>query len=261
MCPRCEGIVAIYDPPRLYFIARTCKQWGCPYCGKVLTRKLRRMFERGAPTALLTLTCNPALGNSPLERRKLMGQQFKRLIERTKRHCGVKRLPYKVSVEATKAGEPHFHVGLRAPFIDQAWLADQWEQLTGARIVDIRAIRHVQGAARYVSKYLTKAPAKYATLPRTWQSRDWEIKDTEQPNKQRLHGEKRVLMGSSLAMVIKLLQEDGWSIGRSSHGYIEATREDGVHDPPLWECMTPLAEIERPRRGHRPTGPVEITHG
>jgi integrase len=51
-------------------------------------------------------------------------------------------------------GLPHYHI-LTDRFIDQKWISWTWNQLGGARVVDIRFVQ-VRKIARYLSKYLTK---------------------------------------------------------------------------------------------------------
>lgn len=52
----------------------------------------------------------------------------------------------------------HLHVLVYSPWVDQAELAEQWEQLTGdSRVVDVRAVRGgIHGAMKEVAKYITK---------------------------------------------------------------------------------------------------------
>jgi len=52
----------------------------------------------------------------------------------------------------------HLHVLVYSPWIDQADLAEEWEQLTGdSRVVDVRAVRGgIHGAMKEVAKYITK---------------------------------------------------------------------------------------------------------
>lgn len=59
-------------------------------------------------------------------------------------------------LETTKAGWPHYHLLVIAPYIPQAWLSSTWAELTGARIVDVRIIKKGSDVYFYVLKYLSK---------------------------------------------------------------------------------------------------------
>jgi len=58
-----------------------------------------------------------------------------------------------------KHWHPHLHVLAQCRFIPQAKLSLQWCQITkGSKIVDIRLVESQDGAVRYVTDYIAKAP-------------------------------------------------------------------------------------------------------
>ena len=76
-------------------------------------------------------------------------------------------------VEQHESGYPHFHVLLiAAPFIAQKNLSLKWASLLGqgVAVVDIRAVRNLEHAVRYVTKYLLKNAEQVADAP-WWNSR------------------------------------------------------------------------------------------
>lgn len=79
--------------------------------------------------------------------------------------------------EATKKGEPHLHLLLRAPFIPQKWLSEQMNELIEAPIVDIRKVGHARNAGRYVAKYVGKGPKPFAALKRYWTSQGYNLEE------------------------------------------------------------------------------------
>lgn len=93
------------------------------------------------------------------------------LFKRIRRKWPSRDTQYFLVWELTKAGWPHAHLLLRAPYIPQKWLARNWQDLTGAPIVDIRAIRHADHVAHYVAKYLAKDPQVPAGMKRYRHSR------------------------------------------------------------------------------------------
>lgn len=50
---------------------------------------------------------------------------------------------------------PHLHI-LVSQFLSQSWLSSRWAELGGGEVVDIRHINHLDRAAHYLEKYLTK---------------------------------------------------------------------------------------------------------
>lgn len=74
---------------------------------------------------------------------------------------------------------------MRAPWIDQKWLSATWEELTGAFIVDIRAVDNVEKAVFYVTKYIGKELAKFEGVQRWFRSRNWNEPEQDQDAKVR----------------------------------------------------------------------------
>ena len=184
-----------------------CRRWSCDHCAKQRRLELFAAVASGEPTAMLTLTISPKTGTSPEHRRKLLGHAWAKLCKRihrqfqlpserrwqlkhrprTKRQqwvldaidrrtvrCTVNRVSFFAFVERTKQGEPHLHILLRMPFIPQDWIAEQMGELVGSPICDIRKVANARMAIFYVTKYVTKEPARFAGFKRYWRSQDWE---------------------------------------------------------------------------------------
>lgn len=149
-----------------------CRAWSCETCAPARRAKCEIHARQGRPNKFFTLTSNPKRGASPIERRKLMGEAFPLLMRRWERRTGEKP-EFNVIVEETKNGEPHFHVLMRAKYVHWVWLSKWWRELTGAKVVDIRAVKGTRGAARYISKYIGKGLHKFGTYKRYWSSRKW----------------------------------------------------------------------------------------
>jgi len=125
----------------------------------------------------MTLTVNPAVGNSPEERRAALAHAFNLLIHRLRRLPKYSELEYACVVERTEQGEPHLHVLLRSAFIPQALISDAMKELIDAPIVDIRAVRKRRDVISYVAKYVTKAPARFEGFKRYWFSRHYDLSE------------------------------------------------------------------------------------
>lgn len=82
------------------------------------------------------------------------------LVKRVRREYG--ELEYcGVRARGKEHGLVHVHAAVAGPYIPQAWLSEQWRELTGYAVVDIRALKVGDGdrVARYVARqvggYLT----------------------------------------------------------------------------------------------------------
>jgi len=132
------------------------------------------------PSKFVTLTVNNNLYNSPRE-----------AYDRTRRHVAtltrtlrkaVGEWEYIRILEITKKGFPHYHFLVRGGYVDQEWLSDQWDRLTGAHIVDIRKIKNMTHATRYLMKYLYKQKAVPWTTRRVcWTRSFFPPPSTEKP--------------------------------------------------------------------------------
>lgn len=152
-----------------------CNRWSCDYCGPRRRFQLIAQAISGEPNKILTLTVNPKVGRSALERRDILHDSWKRLVKRILRKYKWKKLPYMAFLEKTKAGEPHLHILLRCGFIHQRWISEQMRQLNGAPIVWIEQVKSQKKAINYVSKYVTKEPAQFGNRKRYWISRGWQV--------------------------------------------------------------------------------------
>ena len=106
----------------------------------------------------MTLTCRPSAHQSVESAFVEMSTAVNKLFKRIRRVWPHAEIEYFLVWERTKAGWPHAHLLLRAPYVPQAWLSRHWEELTGARIVDIRRVHTAGQVVSYISKYLSKDP-------------------------------------------------------------------------------------------------------
>ncbi len=75
---------------------------------------LVRAAANGQPNSFLTLTVNPNDEDYPADRARRMVIAFRELVRRIKKTYRYERFDYFAVMEATKRGEPHMHVLLRA---------------------------------------------------------------------------------------------------------------------------------------------------
>lgn len=260
-----------------------CNRWTCDHCQPKRRRRLIAIAASGEPTICLTLTVNPSVGESPLDRRNGLHRAWRLLKLRILRQWallpekrwklesatrssrkeailraitaktpqrGQDRLPYMAFLEATKAGEPHLHILLRCPYIPQDWISEQMRDLIGAGVCWIEKIGSTKRAIRYVTKYVTKAPAQFGATKRYWVSRDWEVNRGDLPERDdgpRLPASvRRVRWAETTARMQDPLRHvdamaDGWY-----RLWDRATPWErwGLRDPPLCEVEGPCRPVE-----------------
>lgn len=169
-----------FSPPldRWCVIALPCKRWGCRHCGE---RKIVRFGWRCAdakPNRLVTLTIANALWETPRDAYDGTKSKVSEFAVRLRREHG--EFEYFKVLEVTKKGWPHYHLIVRCPYIDQKEMSNLWATLTGAPIVDVRAIKKTADVYYYVVKYLGKqkyipwTDRRVSWSKNFWQDADWK---------------------------------------------------------------------------------------
>jgi len=151
-----------------------CRSWGCEVCGPKRRKQLQALAASGLPERFVTLTVNPAFGANPEDRLKLLAHAWRLAVKRYRREHGKDSLEYIAFVEATKAGEPHLHILVRSGWIDHDWLSSVMAELIEAPVVDVRKLKGLRQAIFYVTKYVTKAPARFGASKRYWKSSNYD---------------------------------------------------------------------------------------
>lgn len=153
-----------------------CRSWSCPDCLPHRVKGLKKQAAAGHPTTFITLTVNPAHGETREERARELSDALKILVKRARRKFRKVKFEYMAVFEETKKGEPHLHILARAPFIPQRWLSETMNELIEAPIVDVRRIHSARHAANYVAKYVGKGPKAFGSLKRYWASQGYAPK-------------------------------------------------------------------------------------
>jgi len=151
-----------------------CRSWSCELCAPERKAKLFAQAAAGNPTRFLTLTVNPKVGTDPGDRLDKLANAWRLCVKRLRRLHPKDGIEYLAIVEETKAGEPHLHILLRAPFIPQRLISAWMGEIMESPIVDIRKVRNAGAAIAYVAKYVTKAPKQFGCRKRYWMSGRWE---------------------------------------------------------------------------------------
>ena len=114
-------------------------------------------MSKTSPQRFLTLTLRPSPGMTASQLLGIANHAWSILWRRIRRQFPHAKLGYAKIIELTKAGTPHLHILVESPFLRQTWISQQWRELTGSYIVDIRRIKSRRSLATYVTAYLTKA--------------------------------------------------------------------------------------------------------
>ena len=136
-----------------------CGQWACYCCGYRMRQNLveeisRITSERPDLSRLMTLTLDPAIAPADQERQHTyITERWNALRTAISREIG--EFSFIWIREEQDGGLPHLHI-LVSRFISQSWLSSRWAELGGGEVVDIRHIDHLDRAAHYLGKYLTK---------------------------------------------------------------------------------------------------------
>lgn len=231
LCGR--GFALYREEPVILAVLLRCKRADCPTCGWRRLKQWRDLAIAGRPTTFLTLTSNPAWGECPRERLDHLQRAWELLRKRIERLKGLKSLPYMRVIEATRRGEPHMHVLMRAPFIEQAWISEQMRELNSAPIVDVRAVRSNSEVARYVSKYVTKGGATFEGRRRFAKSRDWIVDDP--PSRDPLPRRQLAWIARdfSLETFRKHCVLDGWTVEDQAGGAFTIRHANAARAPPF----------------------------
>lgn len=154
-CPRSKTLEAWSQTLNAWvIIGITCKNWGCPICGRKKLAHYARRVMAAQPNRLITLTVNPRMHNDPRAAYDATRRSIPKLSERLRK--GYTEFEFFRVLEATKKGWPHYHLITRCPYIPQQEISDHWKKLTGAPIVDVRKMDKTTNAYWYVVKYLGK---------------------------------------------------------------------------------------------------------
>lgn len=168
-----------YGPTETTAEPLPCKRWTCEHCRPRRMRAFKALAADGLPDMMITLTSNPAVGESPDDRARKLVDAWRRTRRAAMRRFKLKTLEFLAVFEKTKAGEPHLHILCRSRFIPHEWLSNMMREQIGAPVVDIRRIKGRRQAVNYVSKYVGKQPHQFSGLKRYWRSQKYVKKTRE----------------------------------------------------------------------------------
>lgn len=160
---------------------RSCHSWDCPTASRAMKRRVANIFRAGAPTITGVLTIKVQPGMEPDEAADTLHRNLSILIRRIRRDPRWRWHAYAWVIERHKSGFPHMHFLARGAYVDQKWLSQQWQDLTGSPVVWIEYIRSRTKHVKYLTKYLTKDATKFGNHKRWHYSQNWIVAPDEIP--------------------------------------------------------------------------------
>ena len=155
ICPWAETIVfKDHETGNFRAASVTCKRWGCAYCAPRKIRKLAFLTNGAKPNRWIRLGVKPENYADPKTAWEQTSPLIPELVRKLRKQLG--EIEYLRVCELHQSGFPHYHALLRSPYIHQKTLSNEWDALTGARVVWIAKIDQSFSSFRYLTKYLTK---------------------------------------------------------------------------------------------------------
>jgi hypothetical protein len=134
-----------------------CGRRDCTECGPGRLRLLRKRMASGNPNKLLTMTLPTGTYDTPQAGIDALHAALRALAKEIRGTHGRLSFEYFAVPEMTKIRTPHLHVLLISPYIDQRWLSKFFEEQGIGSVCDIREIKRLPGAVKYVAKYASKS--------------------------------------------------------------------------------------------------------
>lgn len=173
----CRGAIVGIDAlnGRVAVIPAACHRWSCPACAQRKAALIYERLSRAKPERHITLTCDPALHDGPLDALDQMKDALRKLAHllrnppagpNGKPQWPVHDFEYCAIWERHLSGYPHVHLAQHGSYVRQALLSKLWRKLTGAYIVHIKAYQleyhHGHHWTKYFLKHLPRTASMYA---------------------------------------------------------------------------------------------------
>lgn len=214
-------------------ISLPCRAWTCAVCSENRRKQLIKEAKSGAPDKFLTLTSRRVSGRTPQGAAAELARAWRLVRLRLMRRYKLKKLPFLCVFEQTKAGWPHLHIMLRAPWLDQAIISQWMDEITGSPIVDIRKCDGPSRVAAYVAKYIGKDPHRFGTTKRYWSSKDYDLTTNPREAEEYKASTGWEIIRTSLRAWCGNQVELGYHVAMRSDGRAYAVPH-GQGPPPWW---------------------------
>ncbi len=225
-------------------VSLRCRAWTCPLCRDDRRKQLIALALAGQPDKFITLTVNPAWGESPYQRARALADAWRTVVRLAKTKYGLKALPYLCVFEACESGEPHLHILARVKWISHSWLRAQMKRLINAPIVEIEQVKNKKKLAYYISKYIGKDPQRFESCKRYWCTRDYQLTTYEPEPPEGRWDTGWNLVRTPLRALADEWRDQGLVVEQSRHRLLCLW-----HGPPEDELVAALHCLHRRGRG------------
>lgn len=211
-CERGKGLLRLSTPWSSHICRAPCKKWACPPCAKRKARKLARLLSRAPANKFITLTQKAHEYETQREAFRRIGRNFHAFVKRLRREYGKENFEYIRVYETTKRGQPHIHVLADCPYISQKYLSEVWEEVSGAKIVDIRRIHNQSAVKSYLSKYLSKGAEMPDNIRRysiSWRMAKKIGQDVEEISPDKPHWS---WIPGTIGSQVSSYEQNGWNV-------------------------------------------------
>jgi len=199
-----------------YAVSLRCRSWGCVDCGDNRKKMLVAQAIGGQPSKFLTLTLRRSEAPTPVAAAKMLVLAWRQLRLDIMKDMKWTKLPFLAVFEPHKSGWPHLHILIRSAFIDVKFIKAWMETKFNSFKQDIRAIDHASQVAGYCAKYCSKGAAKFGTVKRYWQSRDYDKRPPPLKTWRLLNDPFREVIPATLTTFLNVYRKQGWVIDQSA---------------------------------------------
>lgn len=190
----------------------SCGSWECDDCAQDKRKAIIARILGGQPDIAWTVTTVVGSYGDPVRARNAMVEAWQDFIDTEVQRRRLKRPPYAVVIEAGEQGWPHMHIMLRHWFIDFDRLQDWMARRLKAPHVRFDVLRDPTAGARYMGKYLGKAPHRFGTGKRYWFTQNYDLRPKHKPWREKQQGEVPWIVTEVWTKVRDLHVENWWRL-------------------------------------------------
>jgi hypothetical protein len=208
---RAASIVIISDGEKAV-CEYCCGSWECDECAHTKRQAIIARILGGNPDIAWTVTTVVGSYGDPVIARNAMVEAWQDFIDTEVKRRGLKRPPYAVVVEAGEQGWPHMHIMMRHWFLDFARLQAWMERRLKAHRVHFDLLRDPKAGAKYMGKYLGKAPHRFGTGKRYWFTVNYDLRPKPKRWRERQPGDQPWIVTEVWTTIRDLHLGTGWRL-------------------------------------------------
>jgi hypothetical protein len=191
-----------------------CASWDCDHCAEDKRAALIAKLIGGNPDVAWTVTTVVGSYGDPVKARNAMVAAWQDFIDSEVQRRKLKRPPYGIVIEAGEGAWPHMHILMRHWYIDFHRLQEWMQRRLKAHRVHFDLLRDPKAGAKYMGKYLGKAPHRFGTGKRYWFTQNWDQRPPHQPWREKRPGERHWIFPLLWHVIRDRHLENAWTLIR-----------------------------------------------